>query len=243
MSKYFDIVKSDLLLGSRQMDGRQLRAWREAAGYSQEAAAIRFFKVARATLQNWETGTTQVPAAVEAACQIWTRRLHQETASFGPVRLFFRNVTWLTETFDTNAQAVAVAQERWGREDFQEAFINDANGENVWTFAELGAVIAGDDSGAPTMTNLKERVREALHKAIDEYRRGSASLVNTPRGQRLEQLICRLEELASDVRQSEVGYYLVDSCISEIRGLGRRLPEALMSEVDRAFLALNSARR
>ncbi len=71
------------------MQADALREWREQTGYTPAAAAARFFKVTRTTVQNWESGVIPIPAAVEMACQVWARRVRQEDAGYGPITLVY----------------------------------------------------------------------------------------------------------------------------------------------------------
>jgi DNA-binding XRE family transcriptional regulator len=63
--------------------GDELKNWRRTLDYTQEEAA-KAFDVTRATIQNWERGTTSIPKTIEIASKVYLRRWKQR-AAFGPV--------------------------------------------------------------------------------------------------------------------------------------------------------------
>ena len=69
------------------MDCKDFRLWRQKLALTQEGAALKF-GLSRATIVNWENGTTPISPAVEAACQHFTREWKQRPEA-GPVTLLY----------------------------------------------------------------------------------------------------------------------------------------------------------
>jgi transcriptional regulator with XRE-family HTH domain len=65
--------------------GEDLRRWRKALDFTQEQAG-EAFDVTRATIQNWERGTTPIPKTITIASEVYLRRWKQRP-EFGPVVL------------------------------------------------------------------------------------------------------------------------------------------------------------
>ena len=250
------------------MQADEFRQWREQTGYTQAAAAARFFKVTRATLQNWESGATPIPAAVDSACPVWARRVRQEDAGYGPVILIFadgpmfrdpygpaqRQPVMHKEQYAMNAQAVARVCDLWGRDDFDNPFIIERAGETLWTAGELARVVEGKDSGAPTRANLLRQCTEAVKALADNARQDTDIIVWTgspmpTAGQKaahlhkVEALAVELDELAAATQQCTVSYQQVEERLGKLRRLGKMPANSLVSNLARAFVALDALPR
>ncbi len=247
------------------MRADELRAWREQTGYTQAEAAARFFKVTRTTVQNWESGVTSIPAAVETACDVWARRVRQEMAGYGPVTLIYsdgpmfrspygpqqRGQMLHQEPYAMNAQAIARVCELWGRPDFFNPFVVETGGRDLWNEMELARVVSGDDSNAPTRVNLLRRCAETIH-ALAEDARANISLTvwNGPalptavqradREARISAIANELDSLALAAPQGLVSYQKVEERFTALRGLGKSASNALVSDVAKAFVELDA---
>ncbi|HEX4112697.1 MAG TPA: helix-turn-helix domain-containing protein [Stellaceae bacterium] len=122
----------------------EFKGWRKKLRLTQEEAANRF-NVSRITIQNWEAGTTPVPKLVDEA----VAGDMKQASEYGPVMLYYGNVPAVRpkngfqgvaemqmEGFANNATALKRVQELWGRPDFSNPFIRDAEGI-VWNFPQL----------------------------------------------------------------------------------------------------------
>jgi DNA-binding XRE family transcriptional regulator len=243
----------------------ELRAWREQTGYTQTEAAARFFKVTRTTVQNWESGVTPIPAAVETACDVWARRVRQEAAGYGPVTLIYSDGPMFRspygpqqraqmlhqEPYAMNAQAIARVCELWGRPDFYNPFVVERGGRDLWNEMELGRAVAGDDKDAPTRVNLLRRCADAIRAlAADARANISLTVWNGPatptpsqradRERRIEAIAAELDVLAVATPQGIVSYQQVEERFTALRGLGKSAANALVSDVAKAFVALDA---
>jgi DNA-binding XRE family transcriptional regulator len=242
----------------------ELRQWRERTGYTQAAAADRFFKVTRTTLQNWEAGATPIPGSVKAACQIWGRRVRQEDAATGPVILIYTEEpisrgllaprqpgqTLRHEQYATNAQAIArVCSMSMG--DPHMPFIMARDGTPLWDGPELQMVVTGDDKGAPTQANLLRRCADAVKALADDARRQTDFVVGTggslatesqrsDRLRRILELAMELDDLALKVPRGFVTHYQVDERLNQLRQLGKFPTHSLVSNLARSFVALEA---
>jgi hypothetical protein len=240
----------------------QLRQWREQAGYSQAAAAARFFKVTRATLQNWEAGVTPIPAAVETACGVWGRRVLQERAEYGPVVLLYSDGPPFRgsneainrtpqEQYDMNAQAIARVSQLWGREDFHSPFIIDRAYKALWTTDELERVVNGTDAGAPTRSHLCCQYADALRALAADARQGTEFTVRSgPQSATAEKraeiqgraIAIELDELAEAARSGDPIYQQAEELLGALRRIGKTPAHALVNELARVFTVLSALR-
>ena len=62
----------------------------------------------------------------------------------------------------TNTAALARVQQLWGREDFHNASIIEKSGKPLWNVVELGRVVDGEDTGAPTLVNLIRGIAQSV---------------------------------------------------------------------------------
>ncbi len=130
------------------MDCKDFRLWRQKLALTQEGAALKF-GLSRATIVNWENGTTPISPAVEAACQHFTREWKQRPEA-GPVTLLYgdapmalsefgpRRVPLLQqERYPTNDAAIRRSFELWDSDSFYNPLIVDDEGAVVWNVVEL----------------------------------------------------------------------------------------------------------
>src|ERR1700722_725249 len=172
------------------MDANEFSAWRKRAGITQEELADRWARVTRTTIQNWESGATPIPQAVETACATWERRLKQENPTLGPVTLIFadgpmfidpygprRPIAMMhQEPYQSNAAAIARVVELAGHSDFHNPFVIEKSGEDLWNAIELGRVARGKDSGAPTLVNLLRRLAKHVTETSAQYVRSGPKM-------------------------------------------------------------------
>ena len=171
------------------MTKEEFRDWREGFGLTQGDIAKRF-GVTRNTIQNWESGATQMPSTVESACTVWGDRLKKEIADLGPVTLCYadgpmwidpygprRNVASLQmEPYPTNSAALARVRIIWNDPNVYGPFIMEKAGGALWNQVELARVVDGDDKGAPTVRNTITRLANYILENSAAFVRG----VKTP---------------------------------------------------------------
>lgn len=230
------------------MEAEQFRRWREGTGYTQAAAAARFFKVTRTTLQNWESGATPVPAAVETACKIWERRVRQENAAYGPVVLVYGTPEGpCQEQFKTNSQAIARVCEL--SRDISLPCVMATDGTPLWDVPELQRIIWNEDPEAPTYVNLLRRCANAVQALANDARRPDSPVwTGEPTAAaKVEQLRCiaaladELQELATGVERGENTSSLpIEERLKQLRNLGKRPSEVLFNGLAQAFVALQT---
>src|SRR3974390_321176 len=102
-------VRPDILSESR-MEAKNFKAWRERMALTQQQVADKF-DVARATIQNWEIGATQIPRAVDMSCEIWEARLRQENPNLGPVTLIYSDGPMFVSPYGPRARPAMMQQE------------------------------------------------------------------------------------------------------------------------------------
>lgn len=246
------------------MVAEEFRTRRENTGRSQDATA-QFLGVSRATLQNWERGTTAIPGAVDHALKTWERRVRQETAGHGPVTLvysdgpFFRSVygpqqpgeRLFSEQYAFNSQALLRVRELARGRDFYNHFIVERGGSTLWDELELAAVIEGTDRGAPTLENLRQKSGEAIKALAGNARENLWALANygahMPQGEEQAQRVRKVEALASELDlmiphavAGNATYQDVERVTAEMRKLGKFPHTHFVSEVARAFVALST---
>jgi len=126
----------------------ELKEWRKKLGLTQEEAGRRF-GVSRIAEQNWESGATPIPKSIEAALE--TIELEcKRSPTYGPVWLAYSDASgrrpehglarlamMQREQFANNEAALLRAVEMWGREDFQNPFIQDEHGNSIWNLPRL----------------------------------------------------------------------------------------------------------
>lgn len=227
-------------------------AWRQKVGLTQEELAERWAGVTRTTIQNWESGASPIPAAVETACPIWERRLKQENPAAGPVTLVYsdapmfidpykprrRLAMMMQEPYPTNAAAIARVLELWGRDDFENPFIIEKSNESLWNVVELQRVASGDDGGAPTLINLLRKTAAYVKQTSSNYVRSGPRLP-TPaevkkRREAIEALADDLEKLAKR-SPARIRHQDVEEVLAALRDLGKHVPDDKVSSLVQAF--------
>jgi len=231
------------------MKASDFAAWRRRAGITQEELAERWARVTRTTIQNWESGATPIPQAVETACAIWERRLKQENPTLGPVTLVFADGPMFIdpygprrpmammhqEPYQSNAAAIARVTELAGRDDFHNPFIIEKSGEDLWNAVELGRVARGEDSGAPTLVNMLRRLAKHIAETSAQYVRSGPKMPSPAearaRQERIETLAAEIRKLADAAAQGPISYAEVEGRLSSLRALGKFAPDSLVSGI------------
>jgi Helix-turn-helix len=235
------------------MNGKEFKAWREGVGLTQQQLADRL-KVTRTTIQNWEGEATPIPQAVHISCEIWEARLKQENPDLGPVTLIYsdgpmfvdpygprrRLAMMQQEPYPTNTAALARVQQLWGREDFHNAFIIEKSGKPLWNVVELGRVIDGEDTGAPTLVNLLRGIAQSVRANSAIFARGPEPLTPAEAKKRqraIERQADELDRIAESGLQAIIrDQLLIDEVFSKLLALGTKAPDSLVSNVAQAFV-------
>ncbi len=130
------------------MDAAEFLRWRKSLWYTQQEAGKQL-GVSRATIQNWEREFTRVPAMVELACRVLTRRWKQRP-EFGPVALVYadepmwpepdyptRTVFVQCELYTSNEIAIRQALRLSESLGFSNPFLIERDGGIIWTTRDL----------------------------------------------------------------------------------------------------------
>jgi hypothetical protein len=235
------------------MEAKELKDWRERVGLTQQQFADKL-RVTRATVQNWESGATQIPQAVDMSCEIWGARLKQENPDLGPVTLVYsdgpmfvnpygpraRPAMMQQEPYPTNTAALARVQQLWGRANFHSAFIIEESGRPLWNVVELGRVADGSDKEAPTLVNLLRVIAKEVRANSSIFVRKGAKLL-TPsevkqRQRAIEAQADELDRIANTGLQRILRHeMLVEGVFSTLLALGSKAPDSLVSNVAQAL--------
>lgn len=239
------------------MNANDFGLWRQQMDITQDRAAA-IFGVTRTTIQNWESGSSQIPGAVDAGCEVWGNRLRQENPNIGPVTLIYSNGSMFInpygprrapammqqEPYLTTAGALARVQQLWGREDFCNPFIIDETRKPLWNIVELEQAVTGADSGAPTLPNMLRAVAKDIRANSNNSNRfavrGSNMLTPAEAQERqvaIEAQADALERIAKSglaaiVRDPQQ----VETIFAELRRLGTKAPDTLVSAIAHAFV-------
>ena len=235
------------------MNGKEFKAWREGVGLTQQQLADRL-KVTRTTIQNWEGEATPIPQAVHMSCEIWEARLKQENPDLGPVTLIYsdgpmfvdpygprrRLAMMQQEPYPTNTAALARVQQLWGREDFHNAFIIEKSGKPLWNVVELGRVVDGEDTGAPTLVNLIRGIAQSVRANSAIFARGPELLTPAEvkkRQRAIERQADELDRIAESGLQAIIrDQLLIEEVFSKLLAFGTKAPDSLVSNVAQAFV-------
>jgi hypothetical protein len=241
------------------MDHKEFAAWRKQVGVTQEELAGRWAGVTRATIQNWESGATPIPRAVESACATWKRRLKQENPAIGPVTLIYadgpmfidpygprRRLAMLQqEPYPTNAAVLARVLELWGRDTFHNPFVIEKDGHDLWNGVELQRVVSGDDTGAPTLINLLRRLARHIKETSTTYARSGPKVPTSGEAKRRQQGIeavgAKIDALADAASHGPIFYQDVEQSLSDLREMGKFAPDSLVSAIAHAFQGRGSS--
>jgi len=234
------------------MNAHNFSIWRRRVGLTQEETAAKL-GVTRTTIQNWETGATSIPNAVEAGCEIWEHRLKQENPEIGPVTLIYsdgpmfvnpygprqRLAMMHQEPYATNAAAISRIQQLWGREGFHNPLVIEPSGKPLWNIVELGRVVDGSDSAAPTLVNMLLALARFVKANSDKYVR-SGPRMHSPseveqRQRQFEALAAELDQLAATVPHGTVTRPQIEEVLSNLRKLGVHPKDSLVSGIAQTF--------
>lgn len=224
------------------MIGPELKAWRDSFSLTQTDVATHF-DVSRTTVQNWEAQAGKLPSMLETGVRVWSRRMRQEDPLRGPVTLVFSNVPLFIapygprapqavmrqESHPSNAAGLARVQALAGNPAVVHPFILEEGARTLWNIVELQQVSAGDDRGAPTLSNLLRRLAADIRKAPVE-----AGAKGRERGA----LAYQLEQIAdlplSDILLEQGN---VEGARLQLRNLGFKPRESLTTGITQAFAA------
>lgn len=244
------------------MDAKEFKTWRERVGLTQQQIAEKL-RVTRTTIQNWESGATPIPQAVDMSCKIWEERLRQENPDLGPVTLVYsdgpmfvdpygprrRMAMMQQEPYPTNAAALARVQQLWARDDFYSPFIIEESGKPLWNVVELGRVVTGDDTGAPTLVNLLRAIaKDVRANAASSFFVRSGPKMLSPseteaRQRAIEGQADDLERFADSGLQTIIrDRRLVEGVFSGLIKLGAKAPDSLVSSVAQAIVVFEKNR-
>jgi DNA-binding XRE family transcriptional regulator len=126
----------------------KFQEWRKRLGYTQGDAAEKL-TVTRATVQNWESGTTPIPPWLPMFCERLERRWKQINPAYGSVALLYcdgpmtqpvwgpaRVPTMRREPWPTMGDAIRRACQLTGSEQYHSGLIVDEEG-TIWGSSEL----------------------------------------------------------------------------------------------------------
>jgi hypothetical protein len=191
------------------------------------------------------------------SCKIWEARLKQENPDLGPVTLIYsdgpmfvdpygprrRGAMMQQEPYPTNTAALARVQQLWGREDFHNPFIIEKSGRPLWNVVELGRVVTGDDTGAPTLVNLLRAIANAVrtNAASTLFARSGPKMLGASetkeRQQALEDQVENLERFANSGLETIMrDRLLVERVFSKLVTLRAKAPDSLVSNVAQALV-------
>jgi hypothetical protein len=237
------------------MNEHEFKAWRDRTGLTQQGVAERL-NVTRTTIQNWEGGVTAIPQAVEMSCQLWEDRLKQENPDLGPVTLIYsdgpmfvdpygprrRPSMMQQEPYPTNTAALARVQQLWGRDDFHNVFIIEKSGKPVWNIVELGRVVSGEDTNAPTVGNLLKAIAKSVRANSKIFARGLKTLTLEEVNERQRTIEAQANELERFAAQGLVAIFrdrlLIERVFKKLLELGTKAPDGLVSNVHQALAVL-----
>jgi hypothetical protein len=235
------------------MQGHEFKSWRENLGLTQQQLAEKL-KVTRTTIQNWESGATQIPQAVDMSCEVWEARLKQENPDMGPVTLVYsdgpmfvnpygprrRLAMMQQEPYPTNTYALARVQQLWGRDNFHNPFIIVESGKPLWNVVELARVVDGSDTGAPTLLNLLTVIAKDIRDNSAQFVRGAKTPTPSEKQERqraIESQADELERIAAGGLRSVIHHQRqVEAVFSRLLALGTKAPDSLVSNVHQALV-------
>lgn len=238
------------------MKANELKEWRERTKLTQQQLADTL-GITRTTIQNWESGATPIPQTVDMSCELLEPRLKQRDPNIGPVTLVYsdgpmfinpygprnRVPSMHQEPYPTNTAALAQVQKLWGRNDFHNAFILEESGKPLWNILELGRVVDGSDTDAPTVANLLRTLAKNIkinsaNITLDGSDSPDSSALQG-RQQAIETLANELEGFATTGFEAIAhNKYQVESILLKLRSLGTKALDSLVINIEQAFLAI-----
>jgi DNA-binding XRE family transcriptional regulator len=235
------------------MNGTEFRERRERLLLTQSVVADRL-KVSTATVRNWESEVSAVPAAVEALWDVWEDRFQQESPSFGPLTLVYSDGPMFIdpqgprrplammhqEPFVANAGALARVCALWGRQGFHSPLIMMPSGDFLWNANELAKVVDGSDTEAPTVPVLLRKLGAHARAYSSRYVRNGPRMPSfnetTTRQREIEAEADKLDALAAADTPTLADAKPVEDVLDKLRRLGMFLPDDLVSAVDGAYV-------
>ncbi len=240
------------------MTKEEFRKWRDGFGLIQDDLA-KIFGVTRTTIQNWENGATSLPPTIEDLCAVWGERLTKQIPNYGPVVLCYadgemfvnpygprRKLAMLQhEPFPTNAAAVARVRRLWNSAQFYNPFILTDKGKFLWNEIELGAVVRGEDKGAPTVRNTLTKLGTYVKASPSAFAKGPKSLTpaETQRRTRaIGEIGDKVLQLAADSESRDVSYAEFETLLDGLHDLGFYPTNRQVHDVAHAFQGEEVAR-
>jgi hypothetical protein len=164
---------------------------------------------------------------------------------YGPRR---RPAMMQQEPYPSNSMALARVQELWGRDNFHNPFIIEKEGSPVWNAVELGRVVSGEDSGAPTLINLLRISARSIRENSSIFvRNGARSLTpaeTIKRQNAIEAQADALDEIANAGLDAAIdGQTQIEAAFKRLLDLGTRAPDALVSGVHHALAIFEQRQR
>lgn len=234
------------------MTKEEFREWRQRFRMTQDDVADRF-GVKRQTVQNWESGTTPLPATLDGACEVWSDRLRKEMADLGPVTLIYADAPMFVppygprgrmamlqqEPYATNAAALARVQVLWGRPDFHGPFVIEKDHRPLWNQVELMRVVDGSDRGAPTVRNTLAKVAAYTIAHADKTARDGRRSFTAEEAEKhkakVEAIGGQIEGLAREATRRFVEYQEFERLLEQLHKLGFYPLEHLVGGVAHAI--------
>jgi DNA-binding XRE family transcriptional regulator len=233
------------------MTPAELKEWRERFGLTQTELGKRF-GVARNTIQNYESGATQMPGTITQACAVWEDQFKKEAADLGPVTLCYADgPMWVDpyrprnrypmlqqEAYPTNSAALARVRMIWGGSDVHGPFIMERSGNPVWNQVELARVVDGSDKNAPTVRNTIKRLADYILEHSAVFVRGvklpSAEEVQAKSGE-IRATGEALMRLAEESEERHVSYQEFEILLKRLHDLGSYPTNRQVSDVAHAI--------
>jgi DNA-binding XRE family transcriptional regulator len=248
------VFDDKIIWGNFPMNAKEFQTWRGRVGLTQQQIADRL-RVTRTTIQNWEGGVTPIPQAVEMSCELWEARLKQENPDLGPVTLIYSDGPMFVnpygprrplammrqEPYPTNTAALARVQQLWGRDDFHNALIIEGSGTPLWNVVELGRIVDGSDTGAPTLANLLKTIAVSIRANSANFVRSGARLLSAldveKRRRAIEAEADELDRLASSGLNAIIrDQLLIEGVFSKLMAFGTKAPDSLVTNVYQALV-------
>ena len=140
------------------------------------------------------------------------------------------------------------SEQLWGRENFCNAFIIEESGAPLWNVVELGRVVDGDDTGAPTVANLLRATAKRVRANSAVFApAGQSSLDPAEVSERQRAIEAQADELdriaASGLQAIIRDQPLIEGVFARLIALGTRAPDRLVSNVAQALVVFERDRR
>ena len=240
------------------MTGPELRTWREGHGLSQQELADKT-GVSRNTIQNWEGSAGALSKSIMTGIQYLDRRLRQEDPLRGPVTLVYadgpmfispygpRRVAMMQqETHTSNAAVLARVRMLMAGNKFFNPFVMEGEMRDLWNMMELQNAVDGRDEGAPTVANMLQKLAATIRSDAPNYVRTGAKLASQAdldkRVREFHALAVQLERIAEQTLPEILGEYrTIEAILGQVRSLGLRPKDSLVSGLAQAYHAAHMA--